>query len=113
MRNEHATLRAPLEAVMREAGDLARATARGPFKRWTKGDDDSPVSEGDIAVNDLLRARLTELVPGTGWLSEETEDLPDGALPLAWVVDPSDGPRAYISGRADWTISGGLVEDGR
>src|ERR1039458_9042724 len=113
MRNEHATLRAPLEAVMREAGDLARATARGPFKRWTKGDDDSPVSEGDIAVNDLLRARLTELVPGTGWLSEETEDLPDGALPLAWVVDPIDGTRAYISGRADWTISVALVENGR
>src|SRR6202142_43833 len=113
MRNEHATLRAPLEAVMREAGDLARATARGPFKRWTKGDDDSPVSEGDIAVNDLLRARLTELVPGTGWLSEETEDLPDGALPLAWVVDPIDGTRAYISGRAAWTMSVARVENGR
>ena len=40
---------------MREAGELARATARGPFKRWTKGDDNSPVSEGDIAVNDLLQ----------------------------------------------------------
>ena len=64
----------PLEAVMREAGELARATARGPFKRWTKGDDNSPVSEGDIAVNDLLRARLGALVPGAGWLSEETED---------------------------------------
>jgi myo-inositol-1(or 4)-monophosphatase len=111
--NNYPGLRDSLEAVMREAGDLARATARGPFKRWTKGDDDSPVSEGDIAVNDLLRARLTELVPGAGWLSEETEALPDRALPLAWVVDPIDGTRAYISGRADWTISVALVENGR
>ena len=54
--SEVASLRAPLEAVMREAGELARATARTPFKRWTKGDDNSPVSEGDIAVNDFLRA---------------------------------------------------------
>ena len=89
------------------------ATARGPFKRWTKGDDNSPVSEGDIAVNDLLRARLGALVPGAGWLSEETEALPDRSLPLAWIVDPIDGTRAYISGRADWTISVALVENGR
>jgi len=108
-----ASLRAPLEAVMREAGELARATARTPFKRWTKGEDDSPVSEGDIAVNDFLHARLGELVPSAGWLSEETESLPERDLPLAWIVDPIDGTRAYISGRADWTISVALVEHGK
>ena len=30
-----------------------------------------------------------------------------------WIVDPIDGTRAYITGRADWTISVALVEDGR
>jgi myo-inositol-1(or 4)-monophosphatase len=111
--SDPASLRASLETVMREAGDLARATARGPFKRWTKGDDNSPVSEGDIAVNNLLRIRLGELVPGAGWLSEETEEPPDHGLPLTWVVDPIDGTRAYITGRADWTISVALVENAR
>jgi len=107
-----ARLRAPLEAVMREAGELARATARTPFKRWTKGDDNSPVSEADIAVNELLRGRLSALAPEASWLSEETETLPDRTVPLAWIVDPIDGTRAYISGRADWTIAVALVEDG-
>ena len=111
--SDRAALRTSLEAVMLEAGELARATARGPFKRWTKGDDHSPVSEGDIAVNDLLRTRLGELVPGAGWLSEETEAPPARGLPLNWVVDPIDGTRAYISGRADWTISVALVENSR
>ena len=111
--NEFVPLREPLAAIMREAGELARATARGPFKRWTKGDDNSPVTEADIAVNDLLRTRLTALMPAAAWLSEETEELPDCALPLAWVVDPIDGTRAYIAGRADWTVSVALVEDGR
>jgi myo-inositol-1(or 4)-monophosphatase len=111
--NKFAGLRAPLEAIMREAGELARETSRRPFKHWTKGDDDSPVTEGDIAVNDLLRAQLTSLLPDAGWLSEETVELPDSALPLAWVVDPIDGTRAYIAGRADWSISVALVEAGR
>jgi len=90
------------------------ATARGAFKRWTKGDDNSPVSDGDIAVNELLHARLGELTPGVGWLSEESKDhLPDRAAPTSWIVDPIDGTRAYISGRADWTISVALVEQWR
>ncbi len=105
-------LRAPLEAVMREAGEIARATARTDFKRWTKGDDNSPVSEGDIAVNDFLRGRLRTLAPDAAWLSEETETLPDRTVPFAWIVDPIDGTRAYISGRADWTVAVALVEDG-
>ena len=109
-----AALRVALEAVMREAGELARATARGAFKRWTKGHDNSPVSDGDIAVNELLHARLGEIRPGVGWLSEESKDnLPDRAAPTSWIVDPIDGTRAYISGRADWTISVALVEHGR
>lgn len=107
-------LRDALEAVMREAGELARVTSGRPFKRWTKGDDHSPVSEGDIAVNDLLRERLPKLTPGAGWLSEETEDEAAArAMQQAWIVDPIDGTRAYISGRTDWTISVALVEDGR
>jgi myo-inositol-1(or 4)-monophosphatase len=99
---------------MREAGELARVTASRPLKHWTKGHDKSPVSEADIAVNDLLRTRLTALTPGAGWLSEETEDDPTQRdKPLAWIVDPIDGTRAYIAGFIDWTISVALVEDGR
>ena len=99
---------------MHEAGELARVTSRGDFKRWTKGDDNSPVSDADIAVNNLLKERLTALAPEAGWLSEETEDNFAGrAMATAWIVDPIDGTRAFISGKPDWTISVALVESGR
>ena len=99
---------------MRAAGELARATASRGFRHWTKGADRSPVSEADIAVNDLLRERLPRLVPGAGWLSEETEDAPAARTHAqVWVVDPIDGTRAFISGRPDWTVSVALVTGGR
>ena len=101
---------------MREAGALARETSKGPFKHWTKGPENSPVTEGDIAVNELLQGRLAALAPEAGWVSEETEPAGEAGTstwPRTWVVDPIDGTRAYIAGRPDWTISVALVADGR
>jgi myo-inositol-1(or 4)-monophosphatase len=112
--NDVLALSAPLEAIVREAGELARATARQPFRRWTKSTEGSPVTEGDIVVNDFLHGHLSKLVHAAAWLSEESHDhLPDRVAPLVWIVDPIDGTRAYISGRADWTISVALAEHGR
>jgi len=111
--SEEATL-SGLEAVMREAGELAVTTGRGDFKRWTKSHDNSPVSDADIAVDKLLRARLSTLAPQAGWLSEETEDLPSArAQAQVWIVDPIDGTRAFLAGFPDWTVSVALVENGR
>jgi myo-inositol-1(or 4)-monophosphatase len=102
-----------LVAALREAAPIALATFRGPLRHWTKGKE-SPVCEADIAVNELLHARLLGETTGYGWLSEETKD-DRGRMRarLVWIVDPIDGTRAYIAGRADWSISAALVADGR
>jgi myo-inositol-1(or 4)-monophosphatase len=106
-------LKDALASIVREAGALAESYRGDDLKFWTKHGD-SPVSEADIAVDKLLRERLTELMPDCGWLSEETEDnrarLGNARL---WVVDPIDGTRAYVNGRTDWSISVALVENGR
>jgi myo-inositol-1(or 4)-monophosphatase len=99
--------------AVRSAGALALEASRKPLKTWTKGHD-SPVSEVDIAVDALLKERLTAIMPDTGWLSEETEDDPARLVAhRVWIVDPIDGTRAFIAGRPDWTISVALVEGGR
>ena len=52
---------------MREAGALALSLFRTELKKWTKGAS-SPVSEADIAVNDLLERRLRSRHTGL-WLA--------------------------------------------
>ena len=100
-----------LAAAVRDAGAVAMGFFRGPLKSWTKAGD-SPVSEADIAANDLLRVRLP--AAGDGGLSEESETDPARLRARrVWVVDPIDGTRAYIAGREDWTVAVALVEDGR
>jgi myo-inositol-1(or 4)-monophosphatase len=100
-------------AVVREAGGLARAAFGKPMKTWLK-DRSSPVSEVDIAVDDLLRTKLAALVPDAGWLSEETEDAPARlSARRVLIVDPIDGTRAFIAGRPDWAVSAALVVAGR
>ena len=100
-----------LTDTVREAGALALSLFRTELKNWTKGAS-SPVSEADIAVNDLLESRLRSATPDYGWLSEESVD--DEARlgkRLTWIVDPIDGTRGYLAGREDWCVSVALVED--
>ena len=92
-----------LAVAVQEAGTLALKTFRGQLKSWIKGKS-SPVSEADIAVDELLRERLLAL-HDAGWLSEETEDDPARLERTeVWVVDPIDGTRAYLAGSPDWAI---------
>ena len=100
-----------LKSTVREAGALALSLFRTDLKNWTKGGS-SPVSEADIAVNDLLESRLRAATPDYGWLSEESAD-DDTRLgkSFVWIVDPIDGTRGYLAGREDWCVSVALVDD--
>jgi myo-inositol-1(or 4)-monophosphatase len=100
-----------LTDTVREAGALALSLFRTELKNWTKGAS-SPVSEADIAVNDLIQKRLRSVTPDYGWLSEESAD-DESRLgkPLVWIVDPIDGTRGYLAGREDWCISVALVRE--
>jgi myo-inositol-1(or 4)-monophosphatase len=102
-----------LKETVREAGALALSLFRTELKNWTKGAS-SPVSEADIAVNDLIADRLRSATPGYGWLSEESaDDEIRLGKPLVWIVDPIDGTRGYLAGREDWCVSVALVEGTR
>src|SRR3954468_2131719 len=101
-----------LADTVREAGALALSLFRTELKNWTKGAS-SPVSEADIAANDLLERRLRQATPDYGWLSEESaDDFARLERRLLWVVDPIDGTRNYLAGKEDWCVSVALVDNG-
>lgn len=97
-----------------EAGLLAlRARAAGLTVEY-KSADNSPVTNGDLAVDHFLKDALLGARPNYGWLSEETVDDPSRlAQPLLFVVDPIDGTRAYVKGEAWFTVCIAVVRDGR
>jgi myo-inositol-1(or 4)-monophosphatase len=105
-----------LEQICREAGHMALGQWPGhghALQHWSK-DAGSPVCQADLEVDDFLRRELSRLLPSAGWLSEETADHPERlGRGLCWLVDPIDGTRDFIAGRAGWAVSVALVSAGK
>lgn len=102
-----------VSAIAAEAAKLARASYGQDVRKWEKSPNNF-VCEVDLAVDELLRARLSALLPDAGWLSEETaDDLARLSAPRVWVVDPIDGTRDFLRQRPGWAVSIALVENGQ
>lgn len=103
-----------LTEAAREAGRIALRYWRKNPQVWDKGGEHGPVTEADLAVNDMLKARLLTARPDYGWLSEET---PDSAARLAvdtvFIVDPIDGTRAFVAGEETFAHSLAVAHQGR
>jgi myo-inositol-1(or 4)-monophosphatase len=95
-----------LTDAARQAGRIALRHWKRDPQVWDKGGDHGPVSEADLAVNDMLKATLLSARPGYGWLSEET---PDDSARLGcdrvFIIDPIDGTRAFIAGEESFAHS--------
>lgn len=100
-----------LAEAVEQAGRLAQARRRKGVRARNKGDG-SPVTEADLAVDALLRERLTQARPHYGWLSEESRESPARPGAPTFVVDPIDGTYGYIKDRDTWTVVATLLDDG-
>ena len=101
-----------LASALAEAGELARSKFRHNPRCWRKSDG-TPVSEADIAVDKLLKARLGAAFPDFGWVSEESVEFAPSPGSPTWIVDPIDGTRSFLDGDDGWCIAAALVADGR
>lgn len=94
------------------AGDIALRYFRNAPKVWEKHGE-GPVTEADIAVNDMVLARLRSARPAYGWLSEETADT-DERLDCEhlFLIDPIDGTSAFIAGDSSFSHSFAVAHNG-
>ena len=73
-------------------------------------EDKSPVSNGDLKVNELLSKKISQLTPNIPIISEETVNLKKkNQAKIFWLIDPIDGTNEYIAGKDEYTLNAALV----
>ncbi|WP_288792039.1 histidinol-phosphatase [uncultured Corynebacterium sp.] len=74
--------------------------------------DMTPVSDADVAVEEVLRERLAEARPGDSIVGEEFggETAFEGRQ---WVIDPIDGTKNFVRGVPVWATLISLLVDGQ
>ena len=85
------------------------------FKKGLKieiKEDSSPVSNGDLKVNELITDKIKKLTPNLPIISEETVNLKiKNKAKKFWLIDPIDGTKEYIAGNDEYTLNAALVID--
>ena len=95
--------------TFKDAGNESIKIEKQGVKVKTKPDG-SPVTNGDLMVNEIITKKIIELTPNIPVISEETVDLKKkNTLNTFWLVDPIDGTKEYIAGGNEYTLNAGLI----
>lgn len=106
-----------LKALAVKAGEATLPYFRNDETVIDRKGDGSPQTMADRASEALIIAGLKALTPAIPVIAEEEAE--DGKSPdiagedLFWLVDPLDGTREFIKGRADYTVNIGLIRKGK
>src|ERR1700722_9658103 len=111
-RDSAAALIEPLTELVVRAGAAILAVNRGAMRVDGKADG-SPVTEADLAADRIIGEGLAALVPDIPAISEERVHLAkppyDGSF---FLIDPLDGTKEFVAGRAEFTVNIALISDG-
>ena len=101
------------EAVIavREAGLLFGNRELAAHIRHKKSRDF--VTEVDTGIQELLRRRLSEILPEAKFMGEEQDNSALDTSGLVWILDPVDGTTNFIHHLRHSAISLALVAEGR
>ena len=111
-RDAAAALLEPLTGLVVRAGATILAINRASMKINDKVDG-SPVTEADLAADRIINDGLARLIPGVPVLSEERADLAKPPFEGSFfLIDPLDGTKEFVAGRAEFTVNLALVTNG-
>ncbi len=107
-----ATLLEPLTELVIRAGEAILAIDRSAMRVAGKGDG-SPVTEADLAADQVIVEGLTRLAPRVSLLSEERVHLATPPYKDSFfLIDPLDGTKEFVAGRDEFTVNVALVTHG-
>ena len=76
--------------------------------------DNTPVTNGDIEVNNILTRKIKDITPGITIISEETStNKLNENLKTFWLIDPIDGTSEYINNKDEFTLNAALIIDNK
>ena len=91
------------------AGEISINLRNEGLQRFMKSDN-TPVSNGDLEIDKIIKKKLKELTPSIPIVSEETSDnKTTKGLKDFWLLDPIDGTYDYINDLDEFTINAGLI----
>jgi len=105
----------PIVALARDAGDAILAVYATDFDVQSK-DDESPLTQADLASQRCIVAGLRAQTPVLPIISEES-GLPDfdvrSGWDRYWLIDPLDGTREFVNRNGEFTVNIALIAGGR
>ena len=102
-----------LVAVSHDAGDAIMKVYATDFDVARK-EDDSPVTEADLAAEAIITPVLERLTPDIPIVAEEAAsrgEIPDVGDTPFWLVDPLDGTKEFLNRNGEFTVNIGLIVD--
>lgn len=76
-------------------------------------DDESPLTQADLAADKVIRQGLEESFPGVFIWSEESTSEGGQTPDRFFLVDPLDGTKEFIKRNGEFTVNIALIESGR
>ena len=94
-----------------KAGKIAKEICLRGAKIVIKADN-SPVTDGDLTVDELLKTKIRSLTLSIPIISEETVNLNiKNKDKTFWLIDPIDGTKDYIKKKDEYTLNAALIID--
>ena len=91
------------------AGKLSLKIREKGLIEKTKSDN-TPVTNGDIEVNNILTKKIIDLTPEIPVVSEESpNNKTNEKLENFWLIDPIDGTYDYVNGKEEFTLNAALI----
>ena len=102
-----------LGRIAARAGDAILDIYRQDFTVEHK-EDESPLTQADLASHRIISAELGRLTPGIPVLSEESADIDfetRSGWNDYWLVDPLDGTKEFVNRNGEFTVNIALIRD--